>query len=97
MNFMSMTFAVVKIKLVKDFRADSSPMKWSLLGVFLHLYSPKYDLNWLQISAEVVFKQKKQYLATISKVYYFVETERTQSLHFWCILGPNLPWENQNC
>ena len=94
-SFISVVFVVVKLKNLKVFRIVSASMKWTLFGGFGLLFlQTLVDLAEILARDSLLIRQT-QGLKNCSKVWILAQIERTQSLQFWSILGPNLPPENQ--
>ena len=57
----------------------------------------RFQSKWLELLVEGSLPiRQTQPLKNPSKFWILAQMERTQSLQFWSILGPNLPLENQN-
>ena len=94
-GFISIAYAVVKLKIFKVSSIDSESMKWPL---FLFFFLP--------LSSQILFDLAKTLtrgspirqtycLKNPSKFWNLAQMECTESLWFWSILGPNLLSENQ--
>ena len=77
-NFISIAFVVVKLKIFKVFRIDSAFMKWSLLGGWKILQNFEFRLKW-----------NSNWAPKCNKTVNF---GCVNAMKLFCsILGPNLP------
>ena len=94
-DFISIDYVVVTLKIFKVFRNNWASLKGPLFGVFFDPYFLRYCSILMKFWPEVVSNKTNILLKKSFKILYSDLNETHQSLQFWSILGPNLPWENQ--
>ena len=85
-SFISIACVVVKLKILKAFRIDSSSMKWPLFRVFWVVTSPKYCSILLIFWPEVVFNKTNAVFGKPFKILNFGSNRTHLSLKlclFW--------------
>ena len=94
-SFISIAFAVLKLKTFRVFRIDSASIKGSLFKGFWVLLS-QILFNFAEILTRGSLPiRQTQCLKKLSKIWILIQMGRTQNLQFWSSLGARLMLENQ--